>query len=101
METTGDFKDAGNAILKPGQRRFAELRKQWQINGGDGMSVSKWAYIPECCDGEPCPGDCDICSKAEENVAEMWNGSNESYNAILMSPDGYCAWGQRREDGDA
>lgn len=27
------------------------------------MSVSKWAYIPAKCDGEPCPGDCDVCSK--------------------------------------
>ena len=35
------------------------------------MSVSKWAYIPNKCDGEPCPGDCDMCIKAEENVAEM------------------------------
>lgn len=28
------------------------------------MSVSKWAYNPEMCDGEPCPGDCDFCPKA-------------------------------------
>ena len=34
------------------------------------MSVSKWAYIPSRCDGEPCPGDCDICRKAEDNIAE-------------------------------
>lgn len=34
------------------------------------MSCSKWAYIPKRCDGEPCPGDCDICRKAEENIAE-------------------------------
>lgn len=26
------------------------------------MSVSKWDYSPEICDGEPCPGDCDHCS---------------------------------------
>ena len=25
------------------------------------MSVSKWAYEPEKCDGTPCPGDCDEC----------------------------------------
>lgn len=41
------------------------------------MSVSKWAYIPERCDGEPCPGDCDVCSKTEENVAERKNMTNE------------------------
>ena len=28
------------------------------------MSVSKWAYIPEVCDGDICVGDCDKCSKA-------------------------------------
>lgn len=34
------------------------------------MSVSRWAYIPECCDGDACPGDCDLCSKAQDNIAE-------------------------------
>ena len=28
------------------------------------MSVSKWAYSPDKCDGEFCPGDCDSCPKA-------------------------------------
>jgi len=27
------------------------------------MSVSKWAYDPKYCDGEPCVGDCDLCDK--------------------------------------
>ena len=27
------------------------------------MSVSKWAYTPEVCDGGGCPGDCDLCDK--------------------------------------
>ena len=26
------------------------------------MSVSKWNYDPERCDGRLCPGDCDYCS---------------------------------------
>ena len=30
------------------------------------MSCSKWAYDPEKCDYDYCPGDCDNCSKAEE-----------------------------------
>ena len=34
------------------------------------MSVSKWAYEPEKCDGEPCVGDCDICSKQLKKEAE-------------------------------
>jgi hypothetical protein len=29
------------------------------------MSVDKWAYSPEKCEGDFCPGDCDICNKAE------------------------------------
>lgn len=30
------------------------------------MSVSKWAYKPEKCDGDFCPGDCDHCGKADD-----------------------------------
>lgn len=30
------------------------------------MSVSKWAYSPSKCEGTPCIGDCDKCSKASE-----------------------------------
>lgn len=33
------------------------------------MSVSKWAYAPEKCDGKPCVGDCDMCYKAEDEVS--------------------------------
>ena len=33
------------------------------------MSVSKWAYEPEFCDGQQCPGDCDLCGKAND-IAE-------------------------------
>ena len=25
------------------------------------MSVDKWAYNPETCEGRACPGDCDLC----------------------------------------
>jgi hypothetical protein len=30
------------------------------------MSVSKWAYTTEKCDGDYCYGDCDICPKADD-----------------------------------
>lgn len=30
------------------------------------MSVSKWNYEPDKCDGHYCPGDCDLCSIEEE-----------------------------------
>ena len=35
------------------------------------MSVSKWAYSPEKCDGEYCIGDCDLCYKAEYEVEDL------------------------------
>ena len=30
------------------------------------MSVDKWAYIRARCEGEPCPGDCDLCDRWDE-----------------------------------
>lgn len=33
------------------------------------MSVSKWAYLAERCDGDYCCGDCDNCPKSDENMA--------------------------------
>lgn len=30
------------------------------------MSVSKWGYSPSKCDGKPCIGDCDLCSKGDQ-----------------------------------
>ena len=30
------------------------------------MSCSKWAYIPEKCDGHYCCGDCDYCRQIED-----------------------------------
>lgn len=32
------------------------------------MSVSLWAYDPEHCDGFPCCGDCDLCTKTEDEA---------------------------------
>lgn len=31
------------------------------------MSVSLWAYDPDKCEGNVCPGDCDICHKWEDD----------------------------------
>jgi hypothetical protein len=31
------------------------------------MSISKWAYDPDKCDGDFCCGDCDRCQKAEDD----------------------------------
>ena len=35
------------------------------------MSVSKWAYDPRYCDGEGCPGDCDLCNKPRDMEDDM------------------------------
>lgn len=34
------------------------------------MSVSKWAYSPEKCDGKYCPGSCDDCRMANEDFVK-------------------------------
>jgi len=34
------------------------------------MSVSKWAYNPQVCDGDYCYGECDVCPKREEALEE-------------------------------
>jgi hypothetical protein len=34
------------------------------------MSVSKWAYNPEKCDGDYCCGCCDDCTKSDEILEE-------------------------------
>ena len=36
------------------------------------MSVSKPMYKPEMCDGQPCPGDCDLCSRWQ-----LWDDDEE------------------------
>ena len=38
---------------------------------GGRMSVSKWGYHPDRCDGEYCPGDCDICDKSEGEEVDI------------------------------
>lgn len=40
------------------------------------MSVSKWAYTPEKCDGQPCVGDCDLCDLAYDGI-ELYRVDNE------------------------
>lgn len=41
------------------------------------MAVNKWAYRPEVCDRDFCPGVCDRCSKAL-----ILNGSQDKIDAI-------------------
>lgn len=32
------------------------------------MSVSKWSYSAEKCEGSSCPGDCDLCSRRDKTA---------------------------------
>lgn len=55
------------------------------------MSVSKWAYSPAKCDGEPCVGECDMCSKAygtEETRRKLMKSCPRCKSAgqIIMVP---------------
>ena len=79
------------------------------------MSCSLWAYSPEKCDGQPCPGDCDKCSKRDvvrvircvdcvhctaKNGAGFWHCSNwdmDIYDGITKASQFYCADAERRE----
>lgn len=62
------------------------------------MSGSFWGYIPKKCDGEPCIGDCDLCSKAEEKSCRscrFW----EDTRWLSCSSYGTCQkYGASRED---
>lgn len=51
------------------------------------MSVSKWAYDPEYCDGEPCVGDCDICNIAEKRIRarEFMQARNDLVSRLNLS----------------
>jgi len=57
------------------------------------MSVSKWAYIPSKCDGDSCPGDCDVCSKTNDNVAMIYchhhsKGASSKYSNAMDRSSG-------------
>jgi len=65
---------AAGELLDP---RLPEVLGAAAGEGEKGMSCSKWAYEPETCDGEPCPGDCDLCGKAQENEARRQKSEEE------------------------
>ena len=35
------------------------------------MSVDKWYYHPDICDGNICPGDCDLCDIPKNPPEEL------------------------------
>ena len=48
---------------------------------GKTMSISKYAYNPDVCDGKPCPGDCDFCRLWLDRVDE---GAEQEYEDELQ-----------------
>lgn len=47
------------------------------------MSVDKWAYEPQKCDGEICVGDCDLCQKAKTSPSNVWMKIGEHIGEIM------------------
>ena len=62
------------------------------------MSTSKWAYNPKRCDGRRCPGDCDRCTRWQEDEgtdtdiiskAEVLAAIRERYKEICTRDEGF------------
>ena len=62
-------------IVRIAAQRWTERKKT--------MSCDKWAYSPEKCDGDYCPGDCDLCNKADE-----FDEDEEEERAVLAARKG-------------
>lgn len=62
------------------------------------MSCSKWAYEPEACDGEPCPGDCDLCGKAQENEARRQEKEEHFRTRFMGRANGKTKAGKKRAE---
>ena len=63
------------------------------------MSVSLWAYEPSICDGNACPGDCDLCSKAFEDEEEI-QGFDYAEEQRVRESFSYRTHKYDRETGD-
>lgn len=53
------------------------------------MSVSKWAYEADKCEGQPCPGDCDLCSKADKSVVYRYGMRLRGFSIGCQPKDGF------------
>ena len=71
------------------------------------MSVSKWAYTPEVCDGKYCVGDCDKCGIVA-TIAELMSCKNcvhndkpwheEPCDSCCKGNSGFERKGERKDD---
>lgn len=56
--------------------------------------MSKWAYEPHKCDGQPCGGDCDYCPKAYKTVYDVLldRFEEEERKAYAKGQEEYKTW---------
>lgn len=53
------------------------------------MSVSKWAYSAEKCEGSPCIGDCDLCPKRDKSVVYRYGMRLRGFSIGCQPKDGF------------
>ena len=66
------------------------------------MSVSKWAYDPQKCDGQPCPQDCDLCPKARtDNLdAGIYSDNPDDQIRYVQTTQPVDLWGYPKQETD-
>lgn len=85
------------------------------------MSVDKWAYDPEICEGRACPGDCDFCKIWKEDkeqdmskteiiqviqkgidtlikLEEPWELTTSDWREVQMAFDDMSEWFLNKEE---
>ena len=64
------------------------------------MSVSKWAYDPQKCDGLPCPQDCDLCPKRDNLEAGIYSDNPDDQMRYVQTTQPVDLWGYPRKPDD-
>ena len=64
------------------------------------MSVSKWAYDPQKCDGLPCPQDCDLCPKRDNLEAGIYSDNPDDQMRYVQTTQPVDLWGYPRKSDD-
>ena len=66
------------------------------------MSVSKWNYEPDKCEGYPCPGDCDSCIHSS-GMKIVWQHKDDepievTIDEFLETQIELCLLGMEKEE---
>ena len=64
------------------------------------MSVSKWAYSPEKCDGQPCVQDCDLCPKRDNLEAGIYSDNPDDHMKYVQTAQPVDLWGYPKNELD-